>query len=1146
MHEGSGTAAVNAFVEVVFDNSDGRFSVDSSTTSDEVVLRRTVGHKKDEFFLQRKRATKNEVMGLLEGAGFSKSNPYFIVQQGKVNALCTMSDAERLTLLKEVAGTTVYDEKKAESLTKMEENRNSIDKINEMLTYIDTRLTDLQSEKEELNAYQTLDRDRRSLEYTVYDHELRKARSDLDDLEQARREEADKLSHIHEEARVTHDEIRSMETKMKQKTNMMRRNKVTLQNVESNKMDILTKRAKLEMEVKELEEGIQSNQETKLQSQQQLQNVQREIATMQSKYDSEVQPKYEQYKQELNALSAQNEENVAILESLYSKQNRGRSFSTQKERDENLQSQISELQSTLEEKTKLLSQHTKSTENLNRHITRDTLECEKKTQEMEKKNAQLDALSETLEQKKRQRNELAESRRDQWRSLDELSEQVTEARDEYRRWQSELRKLTPRATSMGLEALERHIVQEERVTKDQYFGPVIDNLQVKQDMYKTAVEVAANNALFHVIVDTDATAAKLMKRLERERLGRVTFLPLNQLREDPHSSQLQYPESGSDVTPLLAKCVSYHPRVDVALKHVFGRKLLARNTEVASRWSQRCRMDAITLEGDLCSSKGSLTGGFIDVAKSRLQIHSDMKVAKTSWMNLESQQKELQKKATIVDQNVSAVMGEMQKLEAKRAALIHALTRVEDDIETLTQTTNGRKKQLDTLTSDSMPRIETEIHSIQVQIGRLQQEIGTKLSSSLTSNERNTMDSLKKQSKELQEKMEVAAQALEEVSVERQKLRSLLEDNLMKKKQELEEGLLGASEKRGRGRDVLHNKEELEQRRRELDGAGREADELERKLEESRRIDQDTRDELIVLKNELDKLKSRDESNRKELEQTTEKGERLLTKRSMVIGKRETNIKKIQELGSLPSAAELEKYSRLSFSKLMKKLDEVNKELKKYSHVNKKAYDQYVSFNEQRENLLTRKEDLDRGAEKVEELVESLDRKKDEAINRTFRGVSSHFKDVFRELVPNGAGELIMHTALPEDGDPEEPVDPNNPNVALYRGIGIKVRFSAVGENFLMSQLSGGQKALVALALIFSIQRCDPAPFYLFDELDQALDSTYRASVANLIKKQANSSENPTQFICSTFRPELVTVADRCFGISHQNKVRLCTVENIQ
>lgn len=260
-------------------------------------------------------------------------------------------------------------------------------------------------------------------------------------------------------------------------------------------------------------------------------------------------------------------------------------------------------------------------------------------------------------------------------------------------------------------------------------------------------------------------------------------------------------------------------------------------------------------------------------------------------------------------------------------------------------------------------------------------------------------------------------------------------------------------------------------------------------------------------------------------------------------------MRKIQELGSLPPAAELTSFTKKSIPALMKSLEDINKKLKKYSHVNKKAYDQFVNFSEQRDSLIKRKEELDEGGLKVKELIESLDRKKDEAINRTFRGVSAHFKDVFKELVPNGAGELIMRTAVDEAGDTdaesddEKEIDPNNPDVSLYRGVGIKVRFSRVGENFMMSQLSGGQKALVAMALIFAIQRCDPAPFYLFDELDQALDSTYRAAVAALIKHQASPSddeENPresTQFICSTFRPELVAAANRHFGISHQNKV---------
>lgn len=171
---------------------------------------------------------------------------------------------------------------------------------------------------------------------------------------------------------------------------------------------------------------------------------------------------------------------------------------------------------------------------------------------------------------------------------------------------------------------------------------------------------------------------------------------------------------------------------------------------------------------------------------------------------------------------------------------------------------------------------------------------------------------------------------------------------------------------------------------------------------------------------------------------------------------------------------------------------------------------------------------------------------KDEAILRTFRGVSHHFTEVFSELVPGGHGQLIMKTRAEEgnaaagddnddedgaqeskDGSPGESKRSssgssrrNRPDahVSDFVGVQVRVRFSGTGEQFLMQQLSGGQKALVALALIFAIQRCDPAPFYLFDELDQALDSNYRTSVAALIRRQAESEDSPTQFIATTFR----------------------------
>jgi structural maintenance of chromosome 3 (chondroitin sulfate proteoglycan 6) len=130
---------------------------------------------------------------------------------------------------------------------------------------------------------------------------------------------------------------------------------------------------------------------------------------------------------------------------------------------------------------------------------------------------------------------------------------------------------------------------------------------------------------------------------------------------------------------------------------------------------------------------------------------------------------------------------------------------------------------------------------------------------------------------------------------------------------------------------------------------------------------------------------------------------------------------------------------------------------------------------------------------------------------------------------------LEDHVLADKDHDNEQ--NPERLAISTFQGVQVSVSFSGAGQQYQMQQLSGGQKALVALALIFAIQRCDPAPFYLFDEIDQALDANYRAGVARLIQKQVQSETAPAQFITTTFRPELVAVADKCYGITLANKV---------
>ncbi len=207
---------------------------------------------------------------------------------------------------------------------------------------------------------------------------------------------------------------------------------------------------------------------------------------------------------------------------------------------------------------------------------------------------------------------------------------------------------------------------------------------------------------------------------------------------------------------------------------------------------------------------------------------------------------------------------------------------------------------------------------------------------------------------------------------------------------------------------------------------------------------------------------------------------------------------------------------------------------------------------------MDRRAELDTSRKSIEILIDTLDQRKDEAIARTFRQVAQAFQEVFQQLVPVGQGRLIINrksdrdvrggrASDDSDSDSEEETTRGKKGkgkgnkVAEYTGVSIAVSFNSKhDEQQKIGQLSGGQKSLCALALIFAIQKCDPAPFYLFDEIDANLDAQYRTAVAEMLKKLSGQGgkkgDGGGQFICTTFRPEMVLVADRCYGVSYSNK----------
>jgi structural maintenance of chromosome 3 (chondroitin sulfate proteoglycan 6) len=201
LHEGRGERSGAAEVKIIISDTTGRLAEKGSagTAGDDggdVVISRTVGVKKDEYFISGKAVKKGDVTALLETAGFSKSNPYYIVAQGKVSALATMTDFQRLCLLKEVAGTQVYEDRRKESLGILEETGGKRAQIDEVLGEIDNRIAELDAETEELTQYLSLDKQRRALEYMLYSSELSKAVEELEELARAKEEVRDIQTHM--------------------------------------------------------------------------------------------------------------------------------------------------------------------------------------------------------------------------------------------------------------------------------------------------------------------------------------------------------------------------------------------------------------------------------------------------------------------------------------------------------------------------------------------------------------------------------------------------------------------------------------------------------------------------------------------------------------------------------------------------------------------------------------------------------------------------------------------------------------------------------------------------------------------------------------------------------------------------------------
>nr|CAD7394287.1 unnamed protein product [Timema cristinae] len=1116
LHEGTGPRVLNAYVEIIFDNSDGRLPIDK----DEVFLRRVIGAKKDQYFLNKKVVPRSDVMNLLESAGFSRSNPYYIVKQGKINQMATAPDSYRLKLLREVAGTRVYDERREESKAILKETEGKVDKIEEFLRTIEERLKTLEEEKEELKEYQKWDKMRRSLEYTIHDRELKETRKKLDDMEAARKNSGEEQKKYSAELKVAQEAIRSAARRLKEAKKNVQAHKEERDTLSAEQQQLLKEKTKLELTIKDLSDEVMGDNTSKERAENELKKLKVTIAQKEADLEK-ITPQYENMKKKEEECTRELALKEQKRKELYAKQGRGSQFTSKEERDLWIQKELKSLNKQIKDK----KDHR---DKLNEDMKKDaeklvTLEkkIDDQTHEMERQRCYIDELNKQYYELKKAKDQCQSTRNELWRKENTIQQTLSSLKEDLAKADQSLRSMAGKPILNGRDSV-RKVLETFRERggaaadiANSYYGPVIENFDCEKSIY-TAVEVTAGNRLFHHIVDSDKVGTQILKEMNRQKLpGEVTFMPLNRL----HVKEQNYPNT-NDAIPMVTK-LNYELKYDKALRYIFGKTLICRNLEVATHLAKTSGLDCVTLEGDQVSSKGSLTGGYFNTSRSRLEIQKTRSELNAQIRESEEELAKLRENLRETESKINHIVSEMQKTETKNSKAKDIFDKVKADIRLMKEEQTGIERYK--LPKErSLEQYASSMEAMKTTKDGLESELHQELMSQLSVSDQLEVDKLNDDIRRLTQENKEAFSLRMRLEAEKNKLENLLTNNLMRRKDELVQALQEISVE-DRKRQLENCKSELIAIEKRIDEVNKEFKNMEKKVQEAMKMQKSEQQAQ-------DKGKTKEKEIQEKIQEDAKDLEKMASKQNTLQSKIADCTKKIQELGSLPSPEIYAKYQNLSTKNLFKEMEKANSHLKKYSHVNKKALDQFMSFSDQKEKLVKRKEELDRGDEKIKELMLVLEQRKYEAIEFTFKQVSKYFSEVFHKLVPSGHAQLVMRRNEDEAGGSQDVESDSD----KFTGVGIRVSFTGRNAEMReMNQLSGGQKSLVALGLIFSIQKCDPAPFYLFDEIDQALDSQHRMAVADMIHELSRDA----QFITTTFRPELLVHANKFYGVKFRNKV---------
>ncbi len=1089
-----------AEVSLVFDNADGGLPIEYTEVT---VTRRIYRSGETGYFINKVPCRLKDLQELFMDTGIGKDG-YSIVGQGKIDEILSNKSEDRRHIFEEASGIVKYRVRKQETEKKLEHTKLNLLRINDILSEIEGNLEPLQAQSEKAKKYLNIRDNLKNIEVGLFLYNIDQNKKDIEKItedENITKEQCDteetRLERIKTVKEQLKEEIDDITNKIEQMSNLgfesqkeiemlnsdINVSKTKISNNEENEKRFLEEIEEKTTRLKELEEEQKQKDEKRENLRKNKERFTKELEEKQAELDK-ITEKLSKEALEIEKHKKQVEENT---DKKYEKQANIKEQEINFENDEKRQKQlkneiqniISELDNTRMKKEEVSKDFYEIEAIRNKNI-KELENIAKQKEEVNQKiktyQIKINTMSNELRMKESRQKFLIETEKEKEGYTKSVKTLLKDCENN-----PELKK--------GIEG-------------------VLANLIDVPEELQTAIEMSLGMALQNIVTETEQDAKKLVEYLRKNNIGRASFLPITSIK-GKKIDNIKGNKSG--IIGIAAELVKYNKKYEQIIYNLLGRTVIVDNMDTAIRIAKENGQNfkIVTQEGDIINTSGAITGGA--VMKKTVNI-----------LGRENEIKKIGQEIKKTQENIEKIEKEKEEYEESIEGILEIAERLEKELQE-NEITYATGKQKVVSFEEEIQKIENRLQKLKEEQSKLeeQKEFAT-----------NKKAEIQKEIEEINTENEKLSKIITEYAELNKDNQKYIDDlnfditNLKISVSSFDESESSIEEIKERiQQEVEANKQSIKNKQEQIEQSKKETQNLKETIKKIQEQIEKIKEEVKSSGSKIEELKkSRAEKNEKltnQEEQITEKFKIIEDLKGQIV-KIDVRKTKIQEeitetINKLWEEYELtpnsiEEYEKpKNVSETKKQVNKLRTQMREMGSVNVESINEYKKQKERYDFMSEQRLDLENTMSKLRKIITDMTAIMKEQFEEKFKEINKNFGEVFAELFGGGKAEVKLE-------------DEQN---ILECGIDITAQPPGKKlQNMLL--LSGGEKALTAIALLFAILRINPAPFCVLDEIEAALDDVNVYRYAEYLKKFAQN----TQFLVITHRKGTMEAADSVYGVT--------------